>query len=254
MRRADIFHISTINHLLLSAVVAFLLSGCTMIGLQDMKAVGERDFGPEERFCICMYKDDAVSDKRAEEIISAIKEEFEPFGIHVDVPWVRPWQRAGFTSREILEDIAYRPIEPPCDRLFVLVGRDFKDFLWGVLLPEMNGGVETHTMTKGFAVAEMGSINQILTLKNPKAIATHEIYHFLGCGHGLFADICYDQILRIKVAARQNREAGRDFFPSINFDGRIFWTRSDVNRRFDRRQAKKAFPTGKGKQTYEDAS
>jgi hypothetical protein len=254
MGKANTFQITNFKHLPLLAVCAFLFSSCTMIGLQDMGAVNKRDFGPEERFCVCMYKDDAVSDRRAAEIVSAIREEFEPFGIHVDVPWIRPWQRPGFTSRDILEDIAYRPLEPPCDRLFVLVGRGFKDFLWGVLLPEMNGGVETLTMTKGFAVAELGSLNQLLTLKSPKGIASHEVYHFLGCGHGCLANTCYDQILRIKVAARQNREAGRDFFPAMNFDGRIFWTRGDVNRKFDRRQARKVSPEVGDRQTYEDSS
>lgn len=254
MEKANTFQIKKIKHSLLLPVVVFLLSSCTMIGLQDMEMVNQRDFGPDESFCICMYKDDAVSDKRADEIISAIREELEPFGIHVEVPWIRPWQRPGFTSREILEDIAYRSLEPPCDRLFVLVGRDFKDFLWGVLLPEMNGGVETITMTKGYAVAELGSLNQLLTLKSPKGIASHEVYHFLGCGHGFLANTCYDQILRIKAVARQNREAGRDFFPAMNFDGRIFWTRGDVNRRFDRRQARKAFPPVRVNQTNKDSS
>lgn len=254
MGKTEAFQKKNIRRLLFHACLLLMLSSCTMIGLQDMESVKARDFGPEEHFCICMYKDDAVSDGRAAEIISAIRKELEPFGIHVEVPWVRPWRRPGFTSREILEDIAYRSLEPPCDRLFVLVGRDLKDFLWGVFLPEMNGGVETVTMTKGFAVAELGSLNQLLTLKSPENIASHEIYHFLGCGHGFLADTCYEQILRIKIAARQNREAGRDFFPAMNFDGKIFWTRSDVNRRFDRRQAKTVSPSVRANQSDEDSS
>ena len=253
LKRAIGTETQKMNRLWGMALAVFLFSGCTMIGLQDMKTVKQRDFGPEESFCICMYKDDGISDKRAQEIISAIQEEFIPFGINVEIPWVRPWRRPGFTSKEILDDIAYRPLEPPCDRLLVLVGRDFKDFLWGVLMPEMHGAVETSTMTKGYAVAELGSLNQLLTLKSPSGIASHEIYHFLGCGHGCLANACYDQILRIKIAARQNREAGRNFFPAINFDGRIFWTRNDVNRKFELRQARKVSPTFVS-QSYEDSS
>jgi hypothetical protein len=81
-------------------------------------------------------------------------------------------------------------------------------------------------------VAEVGSINQLLTLKSPNDIAAHEVYHLLGCGHGCLAKSCYNQIVRIKIAARKNREAGRNFFPSMTQDGRIFWTRNDINQEF----------------------
>ena len=213
-------------------VIFFLLSGCTTIGIQDMDAVKNNDFSTVETFRICIYKDVEVSDKRAQEIIAAITEEFAPFGVKIEIPWIQPWERPGFTWKEILNDVAFRPLEPPCDRMFVLVGRDFKDFLWGSVMPEMHGAVETNTMTKGFAVAELGSINQLLTLKSPSDIIAHEVYHLLGCGLGCLANSCYNQIVRIKIAARKNREVGRNFFPAMTQDGRIFWTRNDINKEF----------------------
>ena len=221
-------------------ITFFLFSGCTTIGIQDMEAVKHKDFGPGENLCICIYKDVEVSDERAQEIIEAVREEFAPFGVRIEVPWVRPWKRPGFTWKKILNDVAFRPLEAPCDRMFVLVGRDFKDFLWGSIMPELHGAVETITMTKGFAVAELGSINQLLTLKSPNDIAAHEVYHLLGCGHGLCANSCYDQIVRIKIAARKNREVGRNFFPAMTLDGQIFWTRNDINKKFGLEQEKPA--------------
>ena len=220
------------------AITLFLLSGCTTIGIHDMDAVKNDDFSTIETFRICIYKDVEVSDKRAQEIIAAITEEFAPFGVRIEIPWIQPWSRPGFTWKEIMNDVTFRPLETPCDRIFVLVGRNFKDFLWGIVMPEMQGAVETNTMTKGFAVAELGSINQLLTLKSPSDIAAHEVYHLLGCGHGCLANSCYDQIVRIKIAARKNREVGRNFFPAMNLNGQVFWTRNETNKRFGLEQKK----------------
>ena len=211
----------------------FLFPSCTMIGVHDMESVQNSDFGPREELRVCIYKDVNISEEQAQEIIAEMKDEFAQFNIDIQVPWMTDWERPGFTWDEILTDVASRPLEAPCDRQFAMVGRDFKDFIWGVIMPEWHGAVETHTMTKGFAVAELGSLNQLATLKSPKAIATHEIYHFLGCGHDLHADACYAQISRIKGAARKNRAMGRDFFPSMNFDGKTFWNRKEINRQFE---------------------
>jgi hypothetical protein len=203
-----------------------------MIGVHDMGSIKNTDFGPREDLRICIYKDLAVSEKQAQKIVAEIKEEFAQFNIDIQVPWITNWKRPGFTWDEILTDVASRPLESPCDRQFAMVGRDFKDFIWGVIMPEWHGAVETHTMTKGFAVAELGSLNQLVTQKSPKDTAVHEIYHLLGCNHDLNANACYAQISRIKGAARKNRTMGRDFFPAMNLDGKTYWSRNDINRKF----------------------
>jgi hypothetical protein len=113
------------------------------------------------------------------------------------------------------------------------VGRNFKDFLWGTIMPEIHGAVEDLTMTKGFAVAEVGSFNQVISLSSATSIAIHETYHLLGCGHGLGAEPCYDQIARVKKIARNNRLAGRDFFPSVILNQRVLITRHDVEKELE---------------------
>lgn len=214
------------------AICVVLLSGCTTIGLKTDEGVSKRDFDTQENLCVCIYKDNEVTNTKAQKIIAAIKKEFNPYGISIHIPWVETWQRPGFTWREILTDLARRPLEEPCDRQFAIVGRNFGDFLWGVVMPEMHGAVDLHTMSKGFAVAELGSMNQLLTFKDSGHIAAHEIYHLLGCGHGIDATRCYDQIIRIKIAARQNREVGRNFFPAMKLDGQILWSREEINETF----------------------
>jgi hypothetical protein len=99
-----------------------------------------------------------------------------------------------------------------------------------MILPEILGAVESTTMTKGYSVAEWGSLNQVLSLRSPENLMVHETYHLLGCGHGLNAGLCYDQIVRIKKAAKKNREEGQDFFPSMTPGGKIVWTRDGVDR------------------------
>jgi hypothetical protein len=113
------------------------------------------------------------------------------------------------------------------------VGRSFKDFLWGIVMPEIHGAVEDVSMTKGFAVAEIGSFNQMLSLGSATRIAIHETYHLLGCDHGLTANPCYEKIALIKEMARKNRLAGRDFFPSVAMDQSALISRLDVEEKLE---------------------
>lgn len=201
-----------------------------MIGIPNPTALRNRDFGQAEALRICIYKDVNLSDKSVEDMVSAIGEEFASFGLRVEVPWIQAWPRPAFAMEGIIRDIAARPLESPCDRLFALVGRNYKDFLWGIVMPEVLGAIEDITMSKGYVVAVWGSFNQVLSLQSPAQVAVHEAYHLLGCGHGLLANPCYDQIVRIKRAARNNRQKGQDFFPAMTSSGKILWTRGEVDR------------------------
>ena len=212
-----------------SMIPILLLAGCTTIGIADQEALKSGYIGQPEIFRICIYKDVNVPDQPVEEIIGGISEELAPLGLRVQVPWVKTWQRPAFAMEGILRDIAARPLDSPCDRLFAIVGRDYRDFMWGIILPEVLGAVEDETLTKGYAVGEWGSLNQVVSLGSPKDIAVHEAYHLLGCKHGLFASACYTQVAGIRRIAQQNRQQGQDFFPAMTLKGRIFWTRAEVD-------------------------
>ena len=210
-------------------LILFLLAGCTTIGIGDKSALSLDPAAQPETLRICIYQDVTVPDQRVQDIISAITGEFALHGLQIEVPWIRPWKRPAFEMDGIIRDVATRPLESPCDRLFGVIGRDYKDFIWGLVMPEILGAVEDATLTKGYAVGEWGSLNQVLSLKGPADTAVHEAYHLLGCRHGLFADSCYKQVESIRKVAHYNRQHGQDFFPAMNLNGRIFWTRAEVD-------------------------
>jgi hypothetical protein len=188
--------------------------------------------GPSVELRICIYKDVDVSDQRAASIIAAIQKEFAQYGLIIKVPSIRQWQRPSFDHQGILRDIAKRPLEPPFDRILVLVGRDVRDFLWGSLLPEILGAVETITHTKGYVVAKIGSLNQLLCFQSPQRAAVHEFYHMLGVEHMDGTRTICEKIARLKRSAIENRHAGRDFFPGITSSGKLYLSRTAVDRRF----------------------
>ena len=214
-------------------LVAFLsiglLEGCTTIGVGSHAERGAGHSGEPQTLRLCVYQDSNVSDSSVNEIIGAVREELSPFGLRVEIPWIRKWERPAFEMEGILADIEARPLECPCDRLFAVVGRDSRDFVWGLIMPEVLGAVEDRTLTKGYAVGSVGSLNQMLSFQTPEDIAVHEAYHLLGCKHGLFADSCYQQVASIRRMAQENRQQGHDFFPAISLSGRIFWTRAEVD-------------------------
>jgi hypothetical protein len=210
-------------------LLILLLGGCTTIGITDQADLNRGYLGEPEIFRICIYRDITVPEQRVEEIIGAIDGELALHGLKVEVPWIRDWDRPAFQMEGILKDIAARPLDPPCDRLFAIVGRDYRDFVWGIVMPEVLGAVEDATLTKGYAVGAWGSLNQVLSLKSPEDTAVHEVYHLLGCGHGLFANACYKQVTGMRRIAQQNRREGQDFFPAMSLNGRIFWTRAEVD-------------------------
>jgi hypothetical protein len=195
----------------------------------EKKAIRPLDRAEPQPFRICIYKDVSIADERVRDIVAAMRDEFAPFGIRIDVPWVRDWRRPSFFMKGILQDIGNRPLESPCDRIFGIVGRDMKDFVWGIFMPEVLGVVDTKTLAKGYSVGEWGSLNHALTFRNPEELAVHEVYHLLGCAHGLSTQPCGDQIDEIVERARENRQRGEDFFPSRGLDGRYFRTRSEVD-------------------------
>jgi len=203
------------------------------VGIPDKAAMENIDFGPPETLRICFYKDVNISDQQADDIIAALQQEFSHFGLAIEVPWVKPWKRPAFTSDEILNNFVSCPLEEPCDRLLALVGRNFGDFLWGIIMPEIHGAVEDVSMTKGITVAEIGSFNQMLSMSSAARIAIHETYHLLGCGHSVDAKPCYEKIKLAKKIARRNRMAGRDFFPSIPLDQGVLISRLDVEKKLE---------------------
>lgn len=208
----------------IAALIASLAicAGCTTIGAHTSERDAV-DYGPPQTLEVCLLKHPDVTQQRADELTAAVNAEFVTYGITVSVPWVREWQRPGFTASGIMEDLNARNLEEPCDRLVGLVDRHVGDFLWGLVMPEVLGAVDGITHTRGFVVANWGSINQLFS--EPLAAVVHEFYHFLGCGHGFAKTKCYHRIAALKAS----RAPGSDFMPGITKDGKYLHSVNEAN-------------------------
>lgn len=204
-----------------------LLTGCSAVGIHDQKSFGETDFGEREPLRICVLSDEGVSESLSLDLVDTIGRELARYGIEVTVPWVKPWKRKGFASDALIEQLGKESLVAPCDRIVAMIGRTAGDMLLGLIGFETLGAVDMATHTRAYVVAHRGSINQILI--SPRRVCAHEAYHLMGCQHNLTLSACYARIAQLKASARRNREAGNDFFPGIDADGRPILTRNDAN-------------------------
>ena len=212
---------------LLLCLVALLLGGCTTIGAHDEAALKNTDFGPPESLRICVLLDTPeISQAEGAKLMQAVQTEFALYGITVTVPWYHAWQRPGFGRMKIITDLAARKLPPPCDRVMALVGQNAGDVLVGLFVTT-EGSVDTVTHTRGYVVSEFSSINQVFM--PPEAAMVHESYHLLGCDHDVTMTACYARIQRLKAAARVNRAAGNDFFPTYTVRGQLIMNRDEVD-------------------------
>ena len=212
---------------------ASLATGCTTIGADT----AERrlvDFGEPVTLEVCLLKHKDVAQDRVDLFIAAVNKEFDDFGIEITVPWIREWERPAFTVSGIMRDILSRDIEAPCDRVLALVDRHAGDFLWGLLLPEVLGAVDDLSHTRGYVVANFGSLNQAFS--SVEMTAVHEFYHLLGCGHGISKSKCCHDIAGLK----SSRPPESDFLPGVGQEGGYLLTREAANAVVRDYQAKEA--------------
>ena len=208
-------------------IAALLVSGCTTVGMHDPKALKANDFGEPEEIQFCILTDDGVTEDDARRLMAEVDKEFSLYGLQVKIPWVRPWARPALFGEGIIRDALSKPLEAPCDRLLVLVGRNFGDFLFGLLGVEMLGAVDTLSYTRGYVVAKRSSLNQVFM--SPAEVAVHEAYHFLGCGHGVSLSDCYARIRELKRIHDANEARGNDFFPSVSSQGKPLTSRREAD-------------------------
>jgi hypothetical protein len=95
----------------LALVLCLTLYSFTTVGVADKVALDKFDFGPPEKLRICIYKDDAVSDKQTAEIIAALQKEFVQFGLEIEIPLIKSWKRPAFNGSDILKNFTTCPLE-----------------------------------------------------------------------------------------------------------------------------------------------
>jgi hypothetical protein len=215
----------------------------------DMPEVrAQTDFGPPETLRVCALLDDGISQRDAQETLADYWNQDEASKYNLSVKMVSysslPRSIDQFFHWQIGHQVAIRQIPPGCDRMMYFVNRNALDVAWSVPelygAPEVLGEVDDYTMTRGYVVDRIASLNQVLMSPwfTPSKVARHETFHMIGCGHDLVMDQCYKHIAEAKWVENRLREAGcyeksgvEEFFPSFSHagDGPILLTRAQAN-------------------------
>lgn len=212
--------------IVLLALTGLLAAGCaTTMGPHDLEALRATNFGPMADVRVCALLDEGITLGEARELLAKAWAEDGPrYGVYFSIVHAAPWKRPGFSYQAIINDVALRPLKPPCDRILAFVGRHAGDMLWG-LMPisvEYLGAVNTSTSTHGFVVARQATTAQWLI--PPKDALNHELHHMLGCHPHFDMGACYPQIAALKRAAADG------FFPGWNgVEGVLVRTREAVH-------------------------
>ena len=80
----------------MAALLSIILAaGCTTLGADDARARRQIDYGPPVNIRLCVLRDQTLGNDQAISLLNAISAEMKPFGIVLEVPWIKPWERQG---------------------------------------------------------------------------------------------------------------------------------------------------------------
>jgi hypothetical protein len=225
-------------------------SGCflTSIGMDRPEVRAQTDFGPPETLRVCALLDDGISSHDAQETLEDYwnRNEASKYNLSVKLVSYSSLRRPAteFFHWQIARQLTMRQLPAGCDRMMYFVNRNALDVLWSVPeaygAPEVLGETDDYTMTRGFVVDRIASLNQMLMGMwfSPSKVARHETYHLVGCEHDMVMDTCYKHIAEAKWIENRLRGAGcyenlgvDPFFPAFSHAGvgPILLTRSQGN-------------------------
>ena len=215
--------------------------GCTTVGFHSPAVRDALDYGPNRVLRLCFFKDRGLPDADLTRIVEAWHTELAPFGISLRTERVTPYDRTDFGCIGLGNELRRLDLEPPCDRVMIILKRTPLDLVWGLLLPTVFGAVDSQTGTRGYAFGDLYLVENILFFRGDASVLIHEGYHLFGCGHSLLLEECYRTIARLKRAF--SRESG--FFPARSEAGTILLTREEANRLFFGDKSQKQAPEQK---------
>jgi len=207
-----------------------------MIGFENRAMLERMDFGKPNEVQFCVYASEGISKERTEKFFAGWNEkEATKYQLYARIASFQIYERKNFFHSGILKNIMEIPIPDECDRVLALISRNVGDVIWGLTaLPEVLGEVNDETLTHGFVVGKMGSLNQLLM--SPRKGFLHELFHFFSCGHAILKSDCYQMIKSLKDVAVQVREQNgyerfgvKPYFPSKGVNAPIFIFREQVN-------------------------
>jgi len=225
-------------------------SGCfmTSIGIDRPEVRAQTDFGPPETLRVCALLDNGISQSDAQATLQDYwnEEEAPKYNLSVKLVSYSSLPRAldEFFGYQIGRKVMGRQMPAGCDRMMYFVNRNLLDVAWSIPelygAPEVLGEVDDNTMTRGYVVDRIASINQVLLSPwfTPHKVARHETFHMLGCRHDLVMDQCYKHIAEAKWIEDRLRSAGcyektgtEEFFPAFSHagEGPILLTRPQAD-------------------------
>jgi hypothetical protein len=210
--------------LALVATLALAASGCTSMGWDNVALRDTYNFGPPEKVRMCVYLDDGVTRQDASTLLDSWNEEGSIYNLYIDPVSFKHMSRIGFFHNEILAQVDSIPLGPTCDRVIYFVNRNAGDVLYGLAainlgLPEVLGEVDDATLTHGFVVARLATLNQLVM--TPSDVTQHELFHMMGCPEHFDMADCYRRIHDLKLAEAKLNASGyfakvdeRPFYPT----------------------------------------
>lgn len=189
-------------------ILAFLfLAGCTSVGFHNtaMRQQLLENPAPPMTIRLCAYLDDGISAEEAQALLDAA---WNPDEEQVGVTWVISATyhvpRPAFMYPGLKAEIDTWDVPSGCDRVMLFVNRHAGDYLYGLLsiaapMPEVLGYADDFSRSRGYVVARRSSVLQ--WWMTPASTLRHELYHMVGCEHGLSLGKCYQTIAEMRQKA-----------------------------------------------------
>ena len=198
------------------------------VGIPTPEQIAEINWGKPATKKVCILRDTDVPMEQVGKLMDIYRQKLNLYGINLEIPWVRDFER----PEDIVKSITELRLERPCHRAIMMIGRNAGDAAYGVisfitliaigiLPPDEFGGVDLLTGTVGYVVATSTFSLAQLLVGGPEGSLEEEIYHFFGCVHG-DSESCVKRIKRLKDLAAVSEEGFFPSMPPVEFPSGIF--------------------------------
>jgi hypothetical protein len=153
------------------------------MGMHDRGAMSAQDFGPVKTMTVCVHAETF----QELTVFQETERELAQYGLRLDLRYLGPWERPGFTYHSIYAGLLALPRPAGCHKLFALMRQTAGDYAWALLgLPTVYGVAGgTTEYDRAYAVLDAGHVN-------------HEVHHLLGCTEHFNLAGCYPIIADFK--------------------------------------------------------
>ena len=83
---------------------SLFFTGCTAIPLDQAPPSNPAAFGPAVPLRVCVLRDIDLDQDAADRLLAVLRERFTPYGLMLEFPWIRDWQRPAAISSGVNDD------------------------------------------------------------------------------------------------------------------------------------------------------